>query len=169
MAVKSWLRLRIAQSDLYPNINFGLCDTCINIDLRHLYTPCQWASRQIRTIASCACAGNTGNVFPTTAGYSDPDMHHDTCVTYVPWCNPASLNSGFLWSRWRGKHSRHSWRMRNPHFYVSGKRPMGWKHIFHPVSDPKPLVFTGYSASRYNEVIVTRYCTQHNTYYWGLT
>ena len=34
------------------------------------------------------------------------------------------LTSGFLWSRWRDKRSRHSRRMRNPQFYVSGKRPM---------------------------------------------
>ena len=27
---------------------------------------------------------------------SDPDMHHDTCVT------PGSLTSGFVWSQWRG-------------------------------------------------------------------
>ena len=39
---------------------------------------------------------------------SDPDMHHDTCVTHVPWCMPGSLTSDFLWSRWRGKRSRHS-------------------------------------------------------------
>ena len=53
---------------------------------------------------------------------SDPDMHHGTCVMHVPWCMPGSLTSGFLWSRWRGKRSRHSRRMRNPQFYVSGKR-----------------------------------------------
>ena len=23
---------------------------------------------------------------------SDPDMHHGTCVTHVPWCMPGSLN-----------------------------------------------------------------------------
>ena len=34
---------------------------------------------------------------------SDPDMHHGTCVTHVPWCMPGSLTSGFLWSRCRGK------------------------------------------------------------------
>ena len=56
---------------------------------------------------------------------SNPDMHHGTCVTHVPWCMPGSLTSGFLWSRWRGKRSRHSRRMRNPQFCVSGKRPMG--------------------------------------------
>ena len=55
---------------------------------------------------------------------SDPDMHHGTCVTHVPWCMSGLLTIGFLWSRWRGKRSRHSRRMRNPQFYVSGKRPM---------------------------------------------
>ena len=55
---------------------------------------------------------------------SDPDMHHGTCVTHVPWCMPGSLSSGFLCSRWRGKRSRHSRRMRNQQFCVSGKRPI---------------------------------------------
>ena len=54
---------------------------------------------------------------------SDPDMHHGTCVTHLPWCMPGSLTSGFLWNRWRGNRSRHSQRMRNPQFYVSVKRP----------------------------------------------
>ena len=36
------------------------------------------------------------------------------------------LTSGFLWSLWWGKGSRHSRRMRNQQFYVSGKRPMAW-------------------------------------------
>ena len=53
---------------------------------------------------------------------SDPDTYHGTCVTHVPWCMPGSLSSGFLWSRWRQKRSRHSRCMRNPSFYVSGKR-----------------------------------------------
>ena len=55
---------------------------------------------------------------------NDPDMHHGTCVAHVPWCMPGSLTSGFLWSRRRGKRSRHSRRMRNPQFYVSGERPI---------------------------------------------
>ena len=59
---------------------------------------------------------------------SDPDMHHGTCVTHVPWCMPGSLTSGFLRSRWRGKRSRHSRRMRNPQFCTSGKRPIGQSH-----------------------------------------
>ena len=52
--------------------------------------------------------------------YSDPSVHHGTCVTHVSWCM-----SGLLTRRWWGKHSRHSRRTRNPQFYVYGKRPMG--------------------------------------------
>ena len=54
----------------------------------------------------------------------NPGIHHGTCVTHVPWCMPGSLLSGFFRSRWRGKRSRHSRRMCNPQFDVSGKRPM---------------------------------------------
>ena len=55
----------------------------------------QWASYQIRKIAGCACAGNAGNVFPrrqfqTKPLFSDPGMHHGTCVTHVPWCMSGS-------------------------------------------------------------------------------
>ena len=50
---------------------------------------------------------------------SNPGMHHGTCVTHVPWCMSGSLTCGG-----RGKRSRHSRRMRNPQFYVSGKRPI---------------------------------------------
>ena len=39
---------------------------------------------------------------------------------------PGSLTSGFLWSQWRGKRSRHSRRMGNPQFCLSGKKPMPW-------------------------------------------
>ena len=63
--------------------------------------------------------------FSLTPRVSDPDMHHGTCVTHVPWCMSVLLTSAFLWSRWWGKRSRHSRRMRNPQFYVSGKRPIG--------------------------------------------
>ena len=47
-----------------------------------------------------------------------------TFSTHVPWCISGSLTRGFLWSRWRGKRSRHSRHMRNPQYYVSGKRPI---------------------------------------------
>ena len=56
--------------------------------------------------------------------FSYSDMHHGTCVMHVPWCMPVWLTRSILWSRrWR-KHSRHSRRMRNMQFCVSGKWPI---------------------------------------------
>ena len=52
-------------------------------------------------------------------------MHHGTWVMRAPWCMSESPTSGLLWSQWRGKCSR---RMRNPQFYVSGKRRIA-KHL----------------------------------------
>ena len=95
-----------------------------------------WAYCQIRRNAGCACAGNTGNVFSDPwVSVSDPGMHHDTCVAHVPWCMPGSLTSGFVWNWWRGKRSRHSWRIHNPQFYVSGQRRIKnvnyqWRFLF---------------------------------------
>ena len=59
----------------------------------------QWASWQIRKIAGYAYAGNAGNVSPRRRLQmkplvSDPGMHHDTCVTHVPWCMSGSLFRG---------------------------------------------------------------------------
>ena len=61
--------------------------------------------------------------FSPPLGVSDPVLHHGTGVTHVPWCMSGSLTSGLLWSRWWGKRSRHSRRMHNPQFYVSGRSP----------------------------------------------
>ena len=85
-----------------------------------------WASCQIRKIAGAHAPGMPGTFSPPPR-VSDPDIHHGTCVTHVPWCMPGSLISGFLWSRRRGKRSWHSRHMRNLQFYVSGKRPV-WPH-----------------------------------------
>ena len=71
-----------------------------------------------------AHAPGMSETFCPAARGSDPDMHHGTCVTHVPWYMPGSPTSGFHWSRWPGKRSRHSRRMRNPQFYVSDRRPM---------------------------------------------
>ena len=61
---------------------------------------------------------------------SNPGMHHGTCVTHVPWCMSGSLTCGC-----RGKRSRHSRRMRNPQFYVSGKRPMALSAVMTEMQD----------------------------------
>ena len=86
-----------------------------------------WASCQIRTIASCACAENAGNISPATdfkwncelaitarASRASRHVRHARAVMHVGIASP----------QWRGKRSRHSPRMHNPQFYVSGKRPM---------------------------------------------
>ena len=41
--------------------------------------------------------------FSPSPQVSDPDMHHGTCVTHVPWCMPGSLYSNFFWNWRRGK------------------------------------------------------------------
>ena len=82
-----------------------------------------------------ARASGMPGTFSPPSRVSDPDMHHGTCVTHVAWCMPGSLTSGLLWSRWRGKRSRHSRHIRNPQFYVSGKRPMA-----HSVSLALPCI-----------------------------
>ena len=35
-------------------------------------------------------------IFSPPPRVSDPDTHHGTCVTHVPWCMPGSLLNGFL-------------------------------------------------------------------------
>ena len=82
-----------------------------------------WASCQIRKLRVTHALRMPGT-FPSATTGSDPDMHHGTCVTHVPWCMTGLLTSGFLWNWWRGKRSRHSRRMRNTQFHVSGKRPI---------------------------------------------
>ena len=62
----------------------------------------QWASCQISKIADAHAPGMLGTFSPPSR-VIDPDMHHGTCVTHVPWCMPGSLTIGFLWNRRRGK------------------------------------------------------------------
>ena len=83
-----------------------------------------WASWYIYVKLWVVHAPGIPGTFSPPPPVSDPDIHHGTCVTHVPWCMPDSLSSGFLWGRRRGKRSRHSRRMRNPQFYVSGNRPI---------------------------------------------
>ena len=78
--------------------------------------------RIIRLLSHQCCSFMWPGTFSPPPWVSDPDMHHGTCVTHVPWCMPGSLTSGLLWSQWRGKRSRYS--RRNSQFYVSGKKSM---------------------------------------------
>ena len=78
-----------------------------------------WASYQIHKLRVAHASEMRGKFSPPPL-VCDPDMHHGTRVTHVPWCKPGSLTNGFLTSQWRGKRSRHSRRTR---FYASCKRP----------------------------------------------
>ena len=62
--------------------------------------------------------------FSSASRVGDPNMYHGIWVTHVPSCLLGSLTSRFLWIRWRGKRSRHSRRMGNPQFNLSGKLPL---------------------------------------------
>ena len=95
---------------------------------------------------------------------SDPDMHHGTCVTRVPWCLPGSQTGGFLWSRKWGKRSQHSRRMRNQQFYVSDKRPVQGQGLWKPWfwhSSPILSWTASYYLSQMPYYILSR-CLKHN-------
>ena len=62
--------------------------------------------------------------FSLSPQVSDLAMHHGTCVAHVPWRMPASLINVFLWSRWRGRRSWHSRRMRIPQFTYLIRGPL---------------------------------------------
>ena len=108
--------------------------TCFILVLAFIVLCQKWRNKDVQSIAygpltrniklRVAHAPEMPGTFSPPPRVSDPDMHHGTCVTHVPWYMPGSLTDGFLWSRWRGKRSRHSRRMRNLQFYVSGKKPL---------------------------------------------
>ena len=43
-----------------------------------------------------AHASRMPGTFSSPTRVSDPDMHHGTCATHVPWCMPGSLTNGFF-------------------------------------------------------------------------
>ena len=59
---------------------------------------------------------------------SNPDMHHGTRETQVPWCMLGSLTCSFLRSRWQGKRFRHSGACANRNFAYLVRGP--W-HCIH--------------------------------------
>ena len=82
-----------------------------------------WASYQIRKIVVCACAGNAGNVFPATDFKETASKRSRYASQHVRDAH-AEMHVGMANPQWRGERSRHSRRMRNPQFYISGKRSM---------------------------------------------
>ena len=113
-----------------------------------------WASCKIRNIASSHAPGMPGTF---------PGMHH------VPSCMPGSLTSDFLRSRWRGKRSRHSRRMLNLQFYVSGKRPMANWRSQGPVSVEQYIIRVPCTQFRYCPVLMWIEINQLYSCSWGFS
>ena len=96
-----YIRMRAKQHEqMYHILQFN--SSKLNHLLNNLQHVRTWASCQIHKIAGAHAPGMPGTFSPRPR-VSDPDMHHGTCVTHVPWCMSGSLTSGFLWSRSRGK------------------------------------------------------------------
>ena len=89
-----WVSLNILYCE--HGVSFWLSPSRIHVQAH------PWASCQIRKIAGAHAPGMPGTFSPSPQ-LNDPDMHHGTCVTHVPWCMPGSLTSGFLCNRRRGK------------------------------------------------------------------
>ena len=91
LALSSWLLLII---------RLGVILVLRDILIMHVYAvhinSMAWACCQIRQIAGADAPGIPG-MFSPPPRVSNPDMHHGTCVTHVPWCMPGSLTRGFLW------------------------------------------------------------------------
>ena len=83
-----------------------------------------YASYQIRKIAIAHALGMLGTFSPPPR-ISDPDMHHGTCVTRVPWWMHAGVaNRRFPLKSVSGKTFPAFPAMHNPQFYASGKSPI---------------------------------------------
>ena len=84
--------------------------------------------------------GMPGAFFPTTSGQLSRHAYRHVHDSVMPLCMSGSLISGFLWSRWREKRSRHS---RNPQSHVSGKSPTAWLQSHgKSLSEPVMALFT---------------------------
>ena len=90
---------------------------------KKIIIPYTWASYQIRKNAGCACARNARYVSPATSGqrsrHTSRHVRDARVVMHagivIWWLHLVSVDD---------KRSRHSRRMRNPQFCVSGKRPI---------------------------------------------
>ena len=81
---------------------------------------------------------------------SDPGMHHGAWVTHVPWCMSGSVARGG-----GGKRSRHSRRMRNTKFYVSGNSPMEYNSKRHLVRIQQKLIWEKIQQENLGDIFKT--------------
>ena len=59
-------------------------------------------ARYVKLRVAFAHAPGMPGTFSPPPRVSDPDVHHGTCVTHLPWCMPWLLTSDFLWSLSQG-------------------------------------------------------------------
>ena len=100
-----------------------------------------WASCQIWKIAGCACAGNAGNVFPPPTSKETTTKRSRHASRHVRHAR-AVMHVGIAKPRWRGKRSWHSRCIRNPQFYVSGKRPIAIDELTLSTTSQNLTLFT---------------------------
>ena len=107
--IPDWL-LRAFRLVLIPDYHHPWLSFLLSVSpTTHLYCMYSWRSAMLihnEPVARyvklwVAHAPEIPGTFSTPPQVSDPDMHHGTCVTHVPWCMPGSLTRGFLWSWWR--------------------------------------------------------------------
>ena len=87
-------RHSVVHSSLYTTVFHLHCNICGWFEIFKMSL-----LPDIRKIVGCECSVN--GPFSPPPRVNDPNMHHGTCVTHVPWYMPGSLTNGFLWSRWR--------------------------------------------------------------------
>ena len=98
----------------------------------------------MRKIAGCACTGMPGTFSPTPASKetaSQLSRHASRHVRHARVVMHVGIAIPWLWV----KRSRHSRRMRNSQFYVSG--PLWWHHITHQIIGNTIVCSTAYNHS----------------------
>ena len=117
----------------WMNTNYRVCiislifiviDQIVILILVVWYVLSFWNEKQM-----CKCIWINFNCNGPLARYAKLRIAHapgmpGTFSQPPPISDPDMLTCGFLWTWWREKRSRHYRRMRNPQFYVSGKRPI---------------------------------------------
>ena len=121
-STKHWVRQRLEDAHHSGCFCCGLVATGLPILLRVIWVKLELFRRYVK-LRVCMRRECRERFFPLPR-VSDPAMHHGTFVAHVPWCMLGSLTSDFFEVSGGEKRSRHSRRMRNTQFYVSGKRPI---------------------------------------------
>ena len=123
-----------------------------------------WTFCHIRKIASCACAGNAGNVFPPPTSMETTCQRSRHASRHVRHTR-AVMHVGIAYPRWRGKRSRHSRRMRNPTKLLLSSGYQGViirlpLYINHSSNSPSELVSHRYQDSPTRAVYGAQNLTQ---------